>query len=132
MIDPVEAALEIARVGPLNGHTPGRADALKISVPAESFVIPADVVSALGQGNTAAGMAALERMFPSGNGAHRANGGKVPIMAADGEFIVGPENVARVGKGNLKKGHKALHEYVKRVRAKHIQLLKSLPGPERG
>lgn len=129
MTDPIETALEIARVGPLHGATPGRSDVLKISVPGESFVIPADAVSALGDGNTQAGQAQLERMFPSGGGVHRANGGKVPIVAAAGEFIVGPEHVTRVGNGKTGPGHLALRKFVKDVRAKHIEKLRSLPDP---
>lgn len=49
--------------GLFNGATPGRADKVPVSVPAKSYVIPADVVSGVGQGNTAAGAKVLDNMF---------------------------------------------------------------------
>lgn len=127
----VEAALEVARAGALRHHGPGRTDDLKISVPAESFVVPADIVSALGEGNTENGFKKLEHMFPAPP-VERAAGGKVPIVAAGGEFIVHPEHVRRVGGGDLKRGHKALEDMVKIIRAKTIKKLKKLPGPAKG
>lgn len=128
MHEEIEAALEVARAGALRGKTPGRSDVLKISVPAESFVIPADIVSALGDGNTEAGFALLEEYFPSPPVA-RADGGKVPIIAANGEFVVGPEHVKRIGNGDLKRGHDGLDAFVKRLRKKTIAKLRKLPGP---
>lgn len=131
----VAEALEIAKHGSLRGKTPGRSDVLNISVPAESFVVPADAVSAIGDGNTESGLAALEKMFPQ-VAEGRANGGvagsKVPIVAAAGEFIVHPEHVKRVGGGDVKKGHKALETMVKTIRAKTIKKLKGLPSPAKG
>lgn len=134
MHEDVSAALDIAKHGALRGATPGRTDVLDISVPAESFVIPADIISSIGQGNTEAGMKVLEQMFPEVP-EQRANGGQVsgvPIVAAAGEFVVHPEHVKRVGGGDLKRGHKHLEDFVKTVRAKTIKALKKLPGPARG
>lgn len=128
MADPVAAALAIAKphVGPIESAVGGRTDHHPLDVPAESFVIPADVVSSLGQGNTANGMAVLNRMFPQQEG-----GRPVPIMAAGGEFVCGPVSVAQVGDGDLKKGHKILREFVRHARAEHIKTLKKLPNPHR-
>lgn len=127
----IEAALEVARSGSLRGDSAGRHDNQNISVPAESYVIPADVVSALGDGNTEAGFKLLEQMLPSPP-VHAADGGKIPIVAAAGEFVCSPENVKRIGDGDLKRGHKALDEFVKRMRKKTISKLKKLPGPAKG
>lgn len=58
--------------GPVMSSVPGRTDAHKGAVPSGSYVIPADVVSARGQGNTMAGMNILQRVFkmgPYGTGA---------------------------------------------------------------
>ncbi len=52
--------------GMLKSPIPGRTDKLPISVPAGSYVIPADIVSGLGQGNSDAGNAILGKMFKSG------------------------------------------------------------------
>lgn len=131
MIDPVKAALEIAHTGAVKSDGPGRTDTEEISVPGESYVVPADIVSALGQGNTANGMRVLEHMFPPTR-MNRASGGKVPIVAAGGEYVIGPEHVGRVGGGDMKKGHQALRDFVQIVRKKHISTLKHLPKPARG
>lgn len=53
-------------VGYLHGETPGRTDVLHIQPPGGSYVIPADVVSGLGQGNSIAGAAILNRAFGMG------------------------------------------------------------------
>lgn len=130
MTDAVAEALKIAKphTGPIHNSGPGRTDTVPLDVPGESFVIPADVVSALGQGNTANGQQVLSKMFPSPT-AKRATGGAVPIVAAGGEYVVGPEHVARVGGGDVKKGHEALRDFVHHVRKKNIKTLRKLRGP---
>jgi hypothetical protein len=129
----IEAALEVAQSGALRHHGPGRTDDLNISVPGESYVVPADVVSALGQGNTEAGFKVLERFWPTVPEGHAAGGntGKTPIVAAGGEYIVHPEHIKKIGGGNMKRGHRALEDFVKLVRNKTIKKLKGLPGPHR-
>lgn len=52
--------------GALLTPTLGRADAHRTFVPSGSYVIPADVVSGRGQGNTIAGAAILHNMFGMG------------------------------------------------------------------
>lgn len=54
--------------GLLHGTTPGQADAIKTSAPAGSFVVPAEVVAHLGQGNTLAGSRVMEAILNSGPG----------------------------------------------------------------
>lgn len=130
-MDPVAAAMEIVKTGPLRHDGPGRTDDLEISVPGESFVIPSDIVSAMGQGNTEAGMKLLEQIFPP-TPIRRADGGPVPIIAAGGEFIVGPEHVKRLGEGDMKKGHENLRKFVIQMRKHAINTLKKLPNPTRG
>jgi hypothetical protein len=125
--------------GPLHSDVPGRTDALPIDVPEGSYVIPADVVSALGQGNTAAGQKALAAMTkPKGPVRHKAiprptkaNGGAVPIAAAGGEHVITPADVSAIGGGDMERGHEILDEFVKAVRAENIQHLASLPGPRK-
>lgn len=131
MADPVQTALEVAHSGPIHGSTPGRVDTIEMSVPGESFIVPADVVSALGEGNTHAGFKVLGQMFPAPPQG-RAMGGPVPIITAAGEYAVHPSHVQRVGGGDFKKGHEALRDFVSIVRAKHIKTLQRLPKPVRG
>ena len=58
--------------GPLLGATDGRADDVKTSVPDGSHIVPADVVGALGEGNSVAGAAKLSKMFPAALKQHAA------------------------------------------------------------
>ena len=55
----------------------------------------------------------------------------VPIVAAGGEYVITPEQVANLGKGNLDHGHKILDAFVKKTRAKTIDTLQKLPGPKK-
>ena len=48
-------------IGAINTATPGRADAHPTHVPPGSYVMPADIVSHLGDGNTAAGQRSWPR-----------------------------------------------------------------------
>lgn len=118
--------------GAVNGSSGGREDALPVSVPSGSFVIPSDVVSALGTGNTASGFSALEKMFGKSSPQDHANGGKaVPIKISAGEFVLSPQQVTSVGKGDMSLGHNTLDKMVLGLRKEHIKTLKGLPGPSR-
>lgn len=55
----------------------------------------------------------------------------VPIVAAGGEYVIPPEDVARLGNGSLDDGHKILDAFVKKMRKKTIRTLQSLPGPKK-
>lgn len=50
-------------VGPIHSHVAGRTDHLPMHVPSGSYVVPADIVSAHGEGNTVAGFKVMRRMF---------------------------------------------------------------------
>lgn len=52
--------------GPIMSEVPGRTDKLPMSPATGSYVMPADVVSGLGEGNTLAGNRVLDEMFHSG------------------------------------------------------------------
>jgi hypothetical protein len=117
------------RSGPLCGATGGRADKLPIKVRDHSHVIPADVVSALGQGNTARGMQVLTAMFPTKRNIKTHASKNVDIMASDGEFVVTPDNVVREGKGDMEHGHAVLDHFIVHVRQQNIHALKNMPGP---
>jgi hypothetical protein len=207
-------------VGPIHSAVAGRTDHLPMHVPSGSYVLPADIVSAHGEGNSMAGYKVMRRVFggtpyagkkepyghsggPYSKGAapydqgdgpygaklaaggfavrevktgkivvdnegrgctrehltdllmpswrgdecagrphtyeivelkSRGAGGKtdgVPIIAAGGEYVLSPEQVRRVGGGDLDAGHKVLDEFVKRSRKELIKTLVKLPGPRR-
>ena len=139
-------------VGPIHSSVAGRTDHLPMTVPRSSYVIPADIISASGEGNTMAGFKHAKRVF-EGNpytgaerpysapeapyGAelpHRASGGAesgVPIVAAGGEYVISPEAVARIGNGDMELGHAALDLFVKKMRNRTIKTLQKLPGPKK-
>jgi hypothetical protein len=110
------------------GH--GRTDNLPINVPSGAYVLPADVVSGLGQGNTLAGAKQLDAIFGELKlPLHSWRGPLVPIVAAGGEYVVHPLIVSHLGDGVLKRGHNLLDRYVKDVRMKTHKTLGKLPGP---
>lgn len=138
-------------VGPIHSAVAGRTDHLPMNVPSGSYVIPADIISAMGEGNTMAGFKHMRRIFggvpysgqqePYGaeGGPYneplpgKAEGGEatVPIIAAGGEYVLSPEQVMHVGQGDLDTGHRVLDEFVKRMRSETVKTLKALPGPKR-
>lgn len=138
-------------VGPIHSAVAGRTDHLPMNVPSGSYVIPADIISAMGEGNTMAGFRHMRLIFGGTpyTGEEQPYGGKggpyneplpgkagggaatVPIIAAGGEYVLSPEQVMHVGKGDLDKGHRVLDEFVKRMRSITIKTLKNLPGPKK-
>ena len=136
--------------GLLGVKTPGRTDRLPTKVAPNSYIVPADVVSGIGQGNSLAGGHILDNVFAHHlHSAFRHNltphdpihpknvglgtGGKVkkmPVILAGGEYHVTPEIVRAIGKGNMAAGHKALDNMVKKVREHTIKTLKTLPKPK--
>lgn len=140
--------------GPIHSPVAGRTDHLPMHVPSGSYVIPADIISAMGEGNTIAGFKHMRRMFsgnPYGGAAGSPYGGppgapygepmpgkaaggetaSVPIVAAGGEYVLSPDEVRMAGEGDLELGHKVLDQFVKKYRAETIKTLKNLPGPKK-
>jgi hypothetical protein len=176
--------------GPIHSPVAGRTDHLPMHVESGSYVIPADIISAMGEGNTMAGFKVAKRIFSikpiaRANGGetpdkpmpklppadipdhlkpyfgievktgalklpkadipdhlkallgvtpNKAAGGKtghVPIVAAGGEYVITPQEVTNIGRGNIDTGHVILDSFVKKMRAKTISTLKSLPGPKK-
>lgn len=155
----ISESRNLMRQGALHSPVPGRTDALPVTAKQGAYVVPADVVSGLGQGNTMAGTKTLEAMFktapygtkmphmrrpslPTGNRRNRgfAEGGEisdfgqnpdgVDIMAAGGEFIIPPESVAEIGGGDIQHGHDILDAFVQKVRGDTIATMQQLPGPK--
>lgn len=120
--------------GPVRGHGPGRTDRYPLQVYSGSYVIPADIVSALGEGNTEAGYEVVARTFmPDGNLSKTPASGNmgraVPVIVAGGEFILPPWAVAQAGDGDVDRGHAELDRFVKAHRRRTISHLRKLPGP---
>jgi hypothetical protein len=142
--------------GPIVSAVPGRTDRHLTHVPSGSFVIPADIVSAHGEGNTLAGINKLHQKFRMGHnpsaipGANQSAGKKfakggadhhvgkpVKVILAGGEVVVPAENVLETmrritGKPlTLDQAHHEMDAWVIKERKKLVKTLKSLPGPAR-
>lgn len=145
--------------GLIDSPVPGRTDKLPLKVKSGAYVIPASVVSGLGEGNTKAGVAALDKLFGMGpygaktskiatphvNYGHamrpitkmRAAGGDtnnqepVKIVAAGGEVVIPPDVVKNLGGGDMNHGHDILDELVKHVRSQTIKDMKNEKPPQR-
>lgn len=158
----IAAALRTARArggrtkvhkGAIHSSVAGRTDHLPMHVASGSYVIPADIISAMGEGNSMAGFKVAKNIF-SGKGPYgqsgmpyganglpygvpaprKAEGGdvdSVPIVAAGGEYVIPPEDVVEIGKGDLDHGHKILDAFVKKMRQRTIKTLQKLPGPKK-
>lgn len=145
-------------VGAIHSSVAGRTDHLPVHVWSGSYVIPADIISAMGEGNTMAGFKVAKEIFdkpkymsglpgiPSfmmnGLGAKalpnmpkKAEGGAVteavPVVLAGGEYVIHPKHVERIGSGDMDKGHEILDAFVKGMRAKTVKTLQKLPPPKK-
>jgi len=134
-------------VGPIHSMVAGRTDHLPMHVPSGAYVIPADIISAMGEGNTMAGFRVAKDIFTMPSYARmkglpygvstpkKAAGGSadglVPIVAAGGEYVIHPDDVLWIGEGDIDTGHRTLDEFVKKMRAKTVRTLKALPGPKK-
>jgi len=145
--------------GMIKSSIPGRTDKIPMSVPPGSYILPADIPSALGQGNTMAGEKILGTMFKSGpaspGSTGQLSGGKlkparpphmarlrlgkfadggatedIPIIAAGGEVVLHPDQVREIGHGDLEAGHRVLDKFVVGVRKQNIETLKKLKPPK--
>lgn len=133
-------------------HSPiaGRTDRLPMGVKPGAYVVPADVISGIGQGNSMSGANALSQLFKMGPGGLHlskigagsaprkfADGGSpegdapVDIVAAGGEFVVPPSVVEELGGGDIKRGHELLDAMVLHIRKKTIKTLRKLPKPKK-
>jgi hypothetical protein len=125
--------------------------AAKGGLVSDGFVIPADVISHLGNGSSEAGLkVAASRLGATpikGKGDGMSDSikthidGKQPARVANEEAFVSPKKVAELGGGDPKKGSKKLYDMMDKIRAartgtkeqgKQIDPSKYMPGGEVG
>jgi hypothetical protein len=133
--------------GLIHSATPGRADLVPAKLRRGSYIIPADVVSGLGEGNTMAGaqmlhsslpeaaaMASAGRVAMAGGGLAGEGAAEDPddleVRLSGGEYQVAPDQVLALGRGDVREGAKALDELVHAVRAKTRASLDRMPPPK--
>lgn len=158
----------------------GRQDKNNVTLAPSSYVVPADVMAGLGEGNSLAGAKVWDTILnsmpwgiakPQSAGhrgppspphdaslmqgitgaqqqPHLAAGGEaegVPIKSADGEYILDPEQVLRIGQfyspqrdidrypathgKMMRRAHQVLDGFIKHARGSNIKHLKGLRGP---
>ncbi len=145
--------------GFLHGTTPGRADSIETTAPAGAYVLPADVVAGLGEGNSLAGARVADAIFSSGphgipqerqragrgpprpppefreevkrGGAVKLfnGGGTKPVALSHGEYVIGPEYCRWLGNGDVVAGHRKLDAWVLEKRKETIAKMQKLPPP---
>lgn len=131
---PQEMMAELHPGGKFSGVGSGRGDTMKATVPEGAYIIPADIVAALGDGNNDAGSKVLDNILGVQRGAFKDGGNTgrpVPILASSGEYQVPPEEVARLGGGDIEHGQDVLDKFVQTIRSKNIEKLKKLPNPKK-
>jgi hypothetical protein len=143
--NPISEALRIVRkahggsvdyhYGAINAVVGGRTDHLPMKVLAGSYVIPADIVSARGEGNTAAGFKVYDKMFNSPEMkehiSKHTSDKTVPIVAAGGEYVIHPAVVGAIAGGDVDAGHSMLDKFVLDERKKLVSTLKKLAPPKK-
>lgn len=107
-------------VGPIHSSVAGRTDHLPITVESGSYVIPADIISAFGEGNTIAGFKHARRVFggmprgqgqqpynhtggPYGEGSAPYRQGAIPYGMADGGKVADDDADIREVRDNPKR-----------------------------
>jgi hypothetical protein len=83
-----EPATDHIHEGPIHSPVAGRTDHLPMHVASGSYVIPADIISAMGEGNTMAGFKQMRRMF--GGSPYGASG--EPYAGKDSLYDQGPSD----------------------------------------
>lgn len=132
-----------APAGLIHSSTPGRADLVPARLRRGSYIIPADVVSGIGEGNTLAGARLLHTTLPKA--AEMASRGEVALAAggmadddaddievrlSGGEYQVAPDQVLEIGGGDVSEGAKALDALVQAVRSHTKQTIDRMPPPK--
>ena len=88
--------------GLLSGVTPGRADNVPLSVASGSYIIPADVVSGLGEGNTLSGASLLDKMMNTGPHGMTLRGRRASVQSAPYNNQMGNYLMRRQAYGDLR------------------------------
>ena len=125
---------EVIHEGPIHSPVSGRTDHLPMHVASGSYVIPADIISAMGEGNTMSGFKQMKQILSGAKAMPKASDGAaraVPIVAAGGEYVVTPHEVTWAGNGDMDAGHEVFDRFVTGMRAKTIKTLKGLPPPKK-
>lgn len=119
-----------AHGGPIGGQGGGQEDNIPMDADVGGFVIPADVVGHLGDGNSVEGARKLDESFGrigyAKGGSVGKGQSKTPINISAGEYYIPADGVAQVGGGDPKAGKRKLTGLISKVR-KHKKASSDLP-----
>lgn len=106
--------------GYLMGATKGQDDMKDGYLVEDDFVIPADVVADIGDGNNIAGAKMLENHFKRFDENPRSSNplikSIIPAKVSDGEYVIKAKRVMNMGGGKAADGHKKLYNLINNVR----------------
>src|SRR5262249_22097064 len=114
--------------GPIVSSVSGRTDHLNMSVPNNSYIVPADVVSGTGEGNTLAGFEIWKKALPEDDGSDEVDTpDQVKIVAAGGEYAIKPNQIRKIGGGDYRRGFDIIDAAILQMRRHVIGEMKKLP-----
>ena len=135
--------------GFLGSPSPGRADTITTRVRRGSYIMPADAVSGLGQGNSLHGAHMLDSMVnhykaphipgakyvPGMPGSHYEDGGlaghhMMDVHLSGGEYSIEPEVVRAIGDGDPDRGAEMLDHLVHTIRDRVKHHIDTTPPPK--
>ncbi len=119
----------LKETSPIEGEDKGQDDNIHVKAPVGGYVLDADVVSSIGDGNTDAGFKEINRYLDKLEKKHikKSKPKLIDCAFSTGELQIDPRDVTAIGKNDLEKGHKVLNQFVKEVRAHKKHSIDSIP-----
>lgn len=119
----------LKETSPIEGDDKGQDDNIHVKAPVGGYVLDADVVSSIGDGNTDAGFKEINRYLENLEKKHikKIKPKLIDCAFSTGELQIDPRDVTAIGKNDLEKGHKVLNQFVKEVRAHKKHSIDSIP-----
>ena len=113
----------------LKGDESGQADNIYVKVPEHTFIIDAQTVSLIGDGNSENGKLRLDEMIKQIPSFKVENLRDVDCALAAGEYAITPDKVAGYGNGDIRKGIEILKSFVKEIKKYKKLEVKTIPKP---
>lgn len=117
------APMQTSRI--IKGPGKGQDDVIKTAVPAQSYIIDATTLSSVGDGSSEAGARVFDQFVqklgrgqddPRHSPDPREEGGSVPVMLSNDEYLIEPHVVEALGDGKNQEGARLLKGMVKNIR----------------
>ena len=99
----------------IDGYDDGVADKLKVKIRRGSHMVPAKIISKLGNGNSKAGAKALAQVLEKLSVFEPDDNDFIDAAISSGEFNIHPKHVKAFGHGILDKGHDVLRDMLAKI-----------------